>query len=57
MVCYFDCNTIQIFKFMAGVSLATSLHQDMPDYDLGQIHCKVIHCSDNVPDSGTLTLL
>ena len=37
MVCYFDCNTIQIFKFMAGVSLATSLHQDIPDYDLGQI--------------------
>ena len=57
MVCYFDCNTIQIFKFMAGVSLATSLHQDIPDYDLGQIHCKVIHCSDNVPNSGTLTLL
>ena len=43
MICLFEHNLVQVFKFMASVDHASSENPKMTNFDLSQIHCKVLH--------------
>lgn len=42
MVCLFEHNLVQVFKFMASVDPSVSENPKMTNFDLNQIHCKVL---------------